>query len=151
LLDIPPVPVPFSLANASAASSWEEGMRLSLVPIIDAIAQFDVHYWSPASPASPSHSEQAAPANPDAPDAPAAAPAAAEPFLLIDGGDYENVHLIGMLQRRVRSTLSTLPLDPNMRRWADGRVRRQGACESRAGRGGGCVVCCNRCGRSCCL
>ncbi len=77
-------------------TSWEEGMHLSLLPVIDAIAKFDTRYWSAASPATPVGQPWAT--------------AAAEPFLLIDGGDYENIHLIGMLQRRVpRGHLQWLP------------------------------------------
>lgn len=75
--------VPFSLANATFASSYAPGETLSLAPIIDTVSSLRTDYFSPVG------SQKGA-------------PAAKETFLLADGGDYENVHLIGMVQRRVR-------------------------------------------------
>ncbi len=83
LLDVPAVRFPFSLANATLASSWAEGAAVSLVPLVDAAGALTAPYWSPASSAD-------------------AAPPVSEPFVLADGGVFENVHVIGMLQRRVR-------------------------------------------------
>jgi hypothetical protein len=75
--------VPFSLANATFASSWAPGETLSLAPLIDAVTSLKLDYFSPAQGVS----------------------GAAEAYLFADGGDYENVGIIGMLQRQVREII----------------------------------------------
>ena len=121
-------PIPFGLANVTAASSFAPGMAFSLIPGVDAVLQLAVEYWSPASPIGAAAAEGGTHGANDAGGNAAGGdgaggngggnndggtggsgsgsgggPAAAthEPFLLADGGDYENIHLIGMLKRRV--------------------------------------------------
>lgn len=79
--------VPFSLANATFASSWAPGETLSLAPVLDAATALKTDYFSTVKADDPRQ------------------PSAAEPFLFADGGDYENVHIIGMLQREVREII----------------------------------------------
>lgn len=80
VLDVPRVAVPFSLANATFASSFFAGMVLSLLPLVDDAAHLLTGYWSPSSPSPRS-----------------------DQMMLMDGGCFENVHLIGLLKRRVKN------------------------------------------------
>ena len=86
LLALPSLPPqPFALENATFASSNfpAEALATLEIPIRSWVATpLATGYWSPAA---------------------AAAPPAAEPFLLGDGGNVENIHLIGLLKRRVAS------------------------------------------------
>eukprot|EP00947_MAST-08B_sp_MAST-8B-sp1_P002001 g2001.t1 len=74
----------FSLNDATFSSSFAAGETISLIdlPGINSLVGLKTEYWSPSleSPA-------------------------AETNLLADGGDFENVHLIGMLKRRVESII----------------------------------------------
>lgn len=89
--------VAFSLSDATAASSFAPGMAFSLVPGVDSLLQLPFQYWSPATPTTPPRTLTAA-----SPPPPPPPPVTHEPFLFADGGDYENIHLIGMLKRRVQ-------------------------------------------------
>ena len=79
-----PTDAAFAIEDAIAASGWFPGEGLSVVGLeglsLSPLLGLRYPYWSPATPTP-----------------------AAEPYLFADGGDLENVHLIGLLKRRVRS------------------------------------------------
>ena len=103
LLALPSLPPqPFALENATFASSNfpAEALATLEIPIRSWVATpLATGYWSPAA----ASAAAAATAATAAAAAAAAAPPRAEPFLLGDGGNVENIHLIGLLKRRVSS------------------------------------------------
>lgn len=76
----------FTLANATYASSFVLGSFYSIatLPEINRELGDSINYWSVSDAAPVPRSE---------------------PFLLGDGGDFENVHVIGLLKRGVRSVV----------------------------------------------
>jgi hypothetical protein len=79
VLAVPRVDSPFSLEDAMVLSSFFPGMGFSVLGANDKLG-ISFPYWSPAS----THPQS-------------------EPYLFGDGGDFENIHLLGLLQRKIRS------------------------------------------------
>jgi hypothetical protein len=88
-MDVLRVPVPpewgdggFGIANATLASSWAVGPTVDALGL-DSVGGLVTDYWAPAAEGTP----------------------ATEPHIIADGGVYENVHLIGMIKRRVENII----------------------------------------------
>ena len=87
-LRVPAPKTPFALEDALAASSWVPGEMLSVLQRkptghLNDLLGLQFNYWPPAD----------------------AAPRS-EPYMFGDGGNYENVHMIGLLKRKVRSIVA---------------------------------------------